>query len=85
MKSVRIEVVATLPNPGVIAPLYAVDVVCDCGANGLVDESTGEASFRHLIAPVSHANYSKDRVLICGCGKKYRLHPQTTHIQITSE
>lgn len=84
MKSVRIEAVATLPNPGVIAPLYEVDVVCDCGANGLIDEATGEASFRHSIAPVSHERYSNDKVLVCSCGKKYRLHPQRTHIHISN-
>ena len=79
MQSVRIEAVATLGGEG-IRPLYEVDVVCDCGQNCLVDKSTGEPSFRHRIAP----GQGQDKILICRCGKKYRLHPQRTHIHVSS-
>lgn len=78
MKSVRIEQISTVAPHG--RPLFVIDVVCDCGNNGLVDEATGEASFKH---PVSVGG-GQDKVLVCRCGKKYRLHPQETHIHVFS-
>lgn len=78
MKSVRIEAVATLAGSSGIGPLYVIDVVCDCGANGLTDEATGESSFKHQIA----SGPGPKKMFTCRCGKKYRLRPQTGHIHI---
>ena len=70
MKSVRIEPVST--------SVLLVDVVCDCGRNGLRDES-GNADFKHKIRVGAT---EQDKVLSCDCGKRYRLHPQTGHVHV---
>ena len=79
MQGVRIEAVVTLGG-GDIRFLYEVDVLCDCGKNGLADEATGESSFRHQIA----TGNGPDKLLVCACGKKYILHSQGTHIYVVS-
>lgn len=73
MKNIRIEPIAQ-------GRTLLVDMVCDCGQNCLVDEASGEASFKH---PVSVGS-GRDKILLCSCGKKYRLRPQETHIHIFS-
>lgn len=73
MKSVRIE-------PGNERGIFLIDVVCDCGQNGLTNEATGERSFKH---EVRAGCGEQDTVLSCSeCGKKYRVHPQGTHIHV---
>ena len=71
MQSIRIE-----PQDG--GEVLLIDVVCDCGQNGLRNEDTGETSFKHRVA----LGATGGNVLACGCGKRYRLHPQGTHIHI---
>jgi len=74
MKSIRIE-------PAAGGRTLRIDVVCDCGNNGLVDEISGEESFKHEVK----LGVEQDKILTCSCGKKYRLHPQGTHIHVFSE
>jgi len=73
MKSIRIE-----PRGGCT---LLVDVVCDCGANALTDEATGERSFKHEIEV---GNMQGDKILTCNCGRKYRLQSQGTHVHVFS-
>src|SRR4051812_26476940 len=72
MNSVRIETVPSDPLT------LLIDVVCDCGNNGLTNDATGERSFRHAV----RINSGHDVVLVCVCGRKYRLHPQSKHIHV---
>lgn len=74
MKDIRIE-----PRDG---RTLLVDVVCDCGANGLVDEATGSSSFKHEVKIGNTGQ--EDKILACTCGKKYRLQSQTTHVHVFS-
>ncbi|MBP7134677.1 hypothetical protein KBA73_05675 [Patescibacteria group bacterium] len=72
MRSVRIELV-----PGQAALL--IDVVCDCGRNGLTNEATGEGKFKHHIdiwigVPPT--------ILSCSCGKRYVVASQRDHIHV---
>jgi hypothetical protein len=69
MKQVRIQ----SPSVGV----FEVDVQCTCGANGLQNQDTLEASFRHRVVVGG-----KDVYLTCGCGGLYLLRPQTDHVHI---
>ena len=73
MKSVRIEPV----NPDIANTLF-VDVVCDCGKNGLKNEA-GHTDFKHMVTTVAG---EPDKLLSCECGRKYLLHPQNGHIHI---
>ncbi len=75
MKDIRIELLVN-------GRTLLVDVVCDCGNNALVDEATGGAKFKHEI---TMGDDREDKILICGCGKKYRLRPQKYHIHVFSE
>lgn len=59
-----------------------VDVVCDCGANGLADKSTGESSFKHAIL----LGTSKIKILICDvCQSEYALVAQGNHLHVTNK
>jgi hypothetical protein len=69
MKQVRIQPVDE--------NVYLVDVVCDCGVNGLRNVSTNERSFKHQV------NIGGDEVILqCDCGKKYLIHPQLNHFHV---
>lgn len=71
MKSVRIQP----DQDGVLL----VDIVCDCGKNGLKEKISGEASFKHV---VKTGGDEQDKVLACECGREFRIHPQMNHIHI---
>lgn len=59
-----------------------IDIVCDCGGNGLMDSDTGEKSFKHAV----QVGIGPDKILVClSCMKKYRIHPQGTHVHIFSQ
>jgi len=74
MRSVRIE-----PVDGGKAVL--VDVVCECGMNGLTNKNTGKASFKHLVSLGG-----TDFFLMCGaCKAEYILHPQLSHLHINRQ
>ncbi len=73
MKSVRIQ----LDCDNVLL----VDITCSCGRNGLKDKRSGEASFKHV---VKTGAYEHDEVLVCDCGKEFRIRPQTNHIHISN-
>jgi hypothetical protein len=74
MKNIRIE-------PAADGRLLLIDVVCDCGENGLTDDEGGQESFKHVV----RIGGVQDKILSCHCGKKYRLRPQGTHIHVFSE
>lgn len=72
MMSVRIE-----PVSG--GQTLFVDVVCDCGNNGLKDTETGETSFKHEVTLDS----GKKVYLECtACGTKFILRPQFDHVHV---
>ena len=74
MKNIRIEPLADGHS-------ILLDIECDyCGNNGLKDEVSGKHSFQHQVKVGE-----PDRVLVCSCGKKYRIHPQRTHVHVFSE
>lgn len=59
-----------------------VDVVCDCGRNGLADKLTGEAGFKHLI----ELGTDEIKVLVCDvCQSEYAVVSQSDHIHVTSK
>ena len=59
-----------------------IDVVCDCGTNGLADKSTGESSFKH---PVS-LDSREIKVLVCDiCQNEYAIVAQGNHIHISNK
>ncbi len=72
MKSVRIEPAG--------ARTFAVDVVCDCGRNGLEKAGTGETSFRHLVT--IGESRSESFTLRCSCGRAYQVVPQGSHVHV---
>lgn len=59
---------------------FFLDVVCDCGHNGLKNEVSGVSSFHHKI----ELGEWPDKMLTCDCGKRYRIHPQETHIHVSN-
>lgn len=72
MKSVRIQ-------PTKQGEAVLIDIVCDCGNNGLVNPATGTWSFKHEVALASR----EDVNLLCNhCGATYVLHPQKTHVHV---
>ncbi|OGZ13625.1 MAG: hypothetical protein A2942_04750 [Candidatus Lloydbacteria bacterium RIFCSPLOWO2_01_FULL_50_20] len=75
MKSVRIE-----PVNAAGKTLFAIDVVCDCGRNGLEKVETGDMSFRHL-AGVG-ASHTAPYTLRCTCGRTYQVASQVNHIHV---
>ena len=77
MKSVRVQ-----PEQG--GNVLLVDVVCNCGSNGLTNVETGEASYKHNVRLGEPAK-AVDTVLRCRCGKSYRLHPQKSHLHVFDE
>lgn len=70
MKSVRVQ-------PGGEEVIF-VDVVCDCGLNGLKNVATGMPSFKH---PVQLGGATI--IVSCTCGNRYELSPQRTHVHIS--
>ena len=59
-----------------------IDVVCDCGANGLTNESTGAGSFKHPI----QLDAGNTVVLVCDvCQREYAIVTQGNHFHITSK
>jgi hypothetical protein len=60
---------------------FIVDVVCDCGKNGMTDVETLIWSHNH---PVRIAPDQHPLVLECSCGKKHEIRPLETHISVTS-
>ncbi len=65
MRSVQIQIL-----PAIAGDVLPINIVCDCGLNGLKDEATGETSFGHRISPHSR----QDKILVCDCGERYRLY-----------
>lgn len=72
MKDVRIET-------SINGKAFFVDVTCCCGKNGLTNLSTGERSFEHRVVLGG-----EELLLVCDCGKKYRVRPQKLHIHVTA-
>ncbi len=72
MRSIRFE-----PVPGQAQVL--VDVVCDCGRNGLENASTHESKFKHLIELGLGITPT---ILSCTCGKRYVVASQRDHIHV---
>ena len=61
---------------------FLVDVVCDCGGNGLMDKATVEESFRHVIK----LNTGEIKVLICNaCQSEYAIRAQESHIHVLNK
>ena len=75
MKSIRIE-------PAQQGRVLLIDVVCDCGRNALKSTQTGDTSFKHAVLITDDTFEGVDDILVCDCGKKYRLHPQRGHIHV---
>lgn len=75
MQSIRIQ-------PLVNGSTLLVAVTCDCGNSILTNKTTRKFDFNHQITMRAD---NDDKILICGCGKKYRLHPQGNHIHVFSE
>ncbi len=71
MKSVRIQ-----PDVG---DVLLVDIVCDCGQNGLRNIETSEVSFTH---PILMRALVDTKLKCDGCGAQYTLHPQQNHIHV---
>lgn len=61
--------------------MISVDIVCDCGRNGLMNEFTGERSFHHSVL-VNAQHPSESPTLRCECGKRYCIVSQRDHIHI---
>jgi len=77
MKSIRIQPVGPAT--------FQIDVVCDCGANALANEKTGERSLRHEVV-LGDVPEETHAILFCErCGKRYRLHPQWSHFHVSDE
>lgn len=72
MKQVRIQ-----PESNTV---HLIDIVCDCGANGLRDNDTWECSFKHSVTLGG-----RDIQLICECGTKYLVRPQSSHFHVSQE
>jgi len=75
MKSIRIKVIAT--------DMIAIDVVCGCGRNCLKNETTGESSTSHGIL-VGDLHPSSSPVLVCDCGKRYKVVSQRDHMHVNA-
>ena len=60
------------------AKILLVDVTCSCGANGLKNVGTGARNFKHVVQLGGN-----DVTLICDCGKRYMIHPQTDHFHVS--
>ncbi len=74
MQSVRVE--------PMLCSRMLIDVVCDCGANGLTDIATGEASFKHPIEPGTN----ETRVLVCDiCQSEYVIVVQGGHFHVANK
>ncbi len=59
-----------------------IDVVCECGNNGLQNKVTGEASFKHSV----ELGVYEAVVLICEiCQSEYSIQPQGDHVHITNQ
>jgi hypothetical protein len=56
---------------------FFIDVICDCGKNGLIDEETRNRSFKHEMK-----NPGETKVLICECGKKYSVKVSKNHVYV---
>ena len=57
-----------------------IDVVCDCGANGLPEAGIGNPSFNHAIRP---SDKEDSKYLHCkNCNILFELRPQGGHIHI---
>ncbi len=58
-----------------------IDVVCDCGNNGLQNVVSGEVSFKHLM------KLSTDETIVLACDAcqgEYAIHAQKNHIHVTN-
>lgn len=81
MKSIRIA-----PIVGAGGVEFLIDIVCECGRNGLTNETTGEVSFKHSILAMTEQGMT----LRCDCGKRFQIrsslelirHPQS-HIHVS--
>jgi N-glycosidase YbiA len=59
-----------------------LDVVCDCGTNGLTNKATGEATFKHLI----ELGANTMMVLVCDmCQSEYAIVAQGDHIHVINK
>lgn len=73
MQSVRIQPVSE--------KLLLIDVVCDCGRNGLADKTTGDSNFKHPIVLGSN----EVKILVCvNCKNEYTVLAQNNHLHITN-
>ena len=73
MKDVRIKPITER--------LLLVSVTCDCGSNCHTDENSGLERFRHEVS----VGGTTDRIIVCNCGNKFRLHPQGNHVHVMKE
>ena len=74
MKSVRVQ--PALMN------MLKIDIVCNCGKNGLKDEELGINSYGHVILIGATTTQEKTRSFICTCGQKYSVVSHGDHIHI---
>lgn len=59
-----------------------IDIVCDCGNNGLRNKITGEETFKHPI----ELGVGEAVVVICEiCQNEYSIQPQSGHIHVTNQ
>ena len=68
MKAVRITPLGNM---------FGIDVICDCGQNGLTNVETGKADFKHKVKLGG-----PDVTLVCGCGAKLVIHSQENHFHV---
>ena len=62
--------------------LFTIDVQCQCGANALKDEVTGERRFNHGVLIGAGNSPALKTTLVCVCGRKYLIRPQSDHFHV---
>ncbi len=76
MKSIRIQPIS--------GEMISVDIVCDCGRNGLKNQMTGEVGFHHSLL-VGGGHTSLSPIFVCACGRRYEVTSQNDHFHITNK
>lgn len=73
MRSVRIQ-------PAEAGTVLLIDIVCQCGNNGMKNVATGEFSFKHRIP----RGIGDPVTLKCGtCEREYVVQPQGDHVHVS--
>lgn len=74
MQSVRVQPISK--------DQFLIDVVCDCGANGLPNKITGERTFKH---PIGLGTNEIVTVVCEICQSEYAIQSQGDHIHVTNQ